>query len=103
MLAEIQGIHILLKRWVENPEAPASEVSPFTADRDKDPPFTREEIARKVAFLRKHAPGLRDLAHLAGRDNSGDPAVFCTTGFSGDVSAAELRGRHTGASGAPAN
>jgi hypothetical protein len=56
MLAEIQGIHILLKRWVENPEAPASEISPFTADRDKYPPFTREEIARQMAFLRKHAP-----------------------------------------------
>ena len=103
MLAEIQGIHILLKRWIENPDASASEISPFTADRDKHPPFTREEIARQMAFLRKHAPGLRDLAHLASRDNSGDPAAFCPTSFSGDVSAAELRARHTGASGAPAD
>lgn len=102
-MTEIQGTHILLKRWVENPEAPASEISPFTADRDKELPFTREEIATKTAFLRKHAPGLQDLARLASRDNSGDPAVFCPTGFSGDVSAAELRARHTGASGAPAD
>jgi len=56
MLTEIQGIHILLKRWVQNPEAPASEISPFSADRDKRLPLTSEEIGRKEAFLRKHAP-----------------------------------------------
>lgn len=56
MMTEIQGIHILLKRWVENPEVPASVISPFTADRDKDFPFTREEIGRKAALIRKHAP-----------------------------------------------
>jgi hypothetical protein len=56
MLAEIQGIHILLRRWIENPDAPASEISPFSADRDKSCPFTREEIARMEAVLRRHAP-----------------------------------------------
>ena len=56
MMTELQGIHVLLKRWRENPYAPASEISPFTADRDKNFPFTREEIARKAAFLREHAP-----------------------------------------------
>jgi hypothetical protein len=56
MLFEIQGIDILLRRWSENPDAPASEISPFTADRGKSHPFTREEIARRVAFMRKHAP-----------------------------------------------
>jgi len=56
MLTEIQGIHILLERWIENPDAPASEISPFTADRGKSHPFTREEIARRVAFMRKHTP-----------------------------------------------
>jgi len=56
MMTELQGIHILLKRWRETPEALASEISPFTADRDKNQPFTRAEIARKAALLRKHAP-----------------------------------------------
>ncbi len=56
MLTEIQGIDILLRRWSENPGAPASEISPFSADRDKNRPFTPEEIARRVAFMRKHAP-----------------------------------------------
>jgi hypothetical protein len=56
MLTEIQGIHILLERWIENPDAPASEISPFTADRGKSRPLTREEIARKIAFMRRHAP-----------------------------------------------
>jgi hypothetical protein len=56
MLTEIQGIHIILKRWSENPGAPASEISPFSADRDKNRPFTPEEIARKIAFMRRHAP-----------------------------------------------
>jgi hypothetical protein len=55
MLAEIQGIHIILKRWNENPGAPISEISPFSADRDESRPFTREEIARIVGFLRRHA------------------------------------------------
>jgi hypothetical protein len=56
MLFAIQGIDILLKRWSENPEAPISEISPFSADRNKSRPFTREEIARMAAFLRRHAP-----------------------------------------------
>lgn len=56
MLTEIQGIHILLERWIENPDAPASEISPFSADREKRRPLTREEIARKIAFMRRHAP-----------------------------------------------
>jgi len=56
MLTEIQGTDILLRRWTENPGAPASEISPFSADRDKNRPFTPEEIARRVAFMRKHAP-----------------------------------------------
>jgi len=56
MLFEIQGIDILLRRWSENPEAPISEISPFSADRDKNRPFTPEEIARKIAFMRRHAP-----------------------------------------------
>lgn len=56
MLAELQGTHTLLRRWSKNPDALASEISPFTADRDKNHPFTRAEIARKAAFLRKHAP-----------------------------------------------
>jgi hypothetical protein len=59
MLAEIQGIHFILKRWIENPGAPASEISPFSADRDKNHPFTPEEIARMAGFLRKHAPTVR--------------------------------------------
>ena len=103
MLTEIQGIHILLKRWVQNPEAPASEVSPFIADRDKNRPFTREEIASAAAFMRKHAPRSPDLAFFDDRNDSSDPAVFGSAGFSGDVSAAEFRARHTGASGAPAD
>jgi hypothetical protein len=56
MLFEIQGIDMLLRRWSENPDAPISEISPFSADRDKSRPYTREEIARRVAFMRKHAP-----------------------------------------------
>jgi hypothetical protein len=56
MLFEIQGIDILLRRWSEKPDAPISEISPFSADRDKSRPYTREEIARRVAFMRKHAP-----------------------------------------------
>ncbi len=56
MLTEIQGIDILLRRWTENPGVPASEISLFSADRDKNRPFTPEEIARRVAFMRKHAP-----------------------------------------------
>jgi hypothetical protein len=73
MLLEIQGIDILLRRWSENPNAPISEISPFSADRDKSRPYTREEIARAAATLRRHAPramtsliaeckGLRDLS-----------------------------------------
>jgi hypothetical protein len=61
MLFEIQGIDILLRRWSENPDAPASEISPFTADRGKSHPYTREEIARRVAFMRKHAPTAKAL------------------------------------------
>jgi hypothetical protein len=56
MLTEIQGIDILLRRWSENPDAPISEISPFSADRDKSRPYTREEIARKITFMHKHAP-----------------------------------------------
>jgi hypothetical protein len=56
MLTEIQGIHILLRRWSENPDAPISEISPFSADCDNNRPYTREEIAQRVAFMRKHAP-----------------------------------------------
>lgn len=56
MLAELQGTHILLKRWIGNPDGAALEISPFSADRDSDRPFTRDEIARKAAFLRQHAP-----------------------------------------------
>ncbi len=56
MLFEIQGIDILLRRWSENPDAPISEISPFSADRDKSRPYTREEIARKIAFIYRHAP-----------------------------------------------
>jgi len=56
MLFEIQGIDILLRRWSEKPDAPISEISPFSADRDKSRPYTREEIARKVAFMHRHAP-----------------------------------------------
>jgi hypothetical protein len=73
MLFEIQGIDILLRRWNEYPSAPISEISPFSADRGKSRPYTREEIAQRVAFIRKHAPtamasltaeckGLRDLS-----------------------------------------
>lgn len=56
MLAELQGTHTLLQRWSKNPDAAASDTSPFTADRDKHRPFTREEITRAAAFLNKHAP-----------------------------------------------
>lgn len=56
MLAELQGTHTLLRRWSKNPDAPASEISPFTGDRDTHRPFKREEIARAAAFLNKHAP-----------------------------------------------
>jgi hypothetical protein len=56
MLTEIQGIHILLRRWSVNPNAPISEISPFSADRDKSRPFTREEIARAAAILRRLTP-----------------------------------------------
>ncbi len=56
MLNEIQGIHILLKRWIESPDAPASKVSPFSVDRNKRRPFTPEEIDGMAAFLRRHAP-----------------------------------------------
>jgi hypothetical protein len=56
MLFEIQGIDILLRRWNESPGAPISEISPFSADGDKSRPYTREEIAQRVAFMRKHAP-----------------------------------------------
>ena len=103
MLAEIQGIHILLKRWNKNPDAPASEISPFTADHDKDRPFTREEIASAAAFMRKHAPRSLDLTFFDDRNDSGEPVVFGSAGFPGDVSASELRTRYTGASGAPAD
>jgi len=103
MLTEIQGIHILLKRWMQDPEAPASDISPFTADRDKNRPFTREEIASAAAFLRKHAPGSLELTFFDDRNDSGDPAVFGSAGFPGDVSTSEPRTRHTGASGAPAD
>jgi hypothetical protein len=56
MLFEIQGIDMLLRRWSENPDAPISELSPFSADRDKSRPYTFEEIAQRAAFMRKHAP-----------------------------------------------
>ena len=56
MLAEIQGIHILLKRWNKNPDGPASEISPFSADHGKNRPFTRAETTRAAAVMRKHAP-----------------------------------------------
>lgn len=56
MLAELQGTHTLLRRWSKNPDALASEISPYAVDRDTHRPFTREEIARAVAFLSKHAP-----------------------------------------------
>jgi hypothetical protein len=59
MLFEVQGIDILLRRWSENPDAPISEISPFSADRDKSRPFTPEEIARIAGFLRRHAPTVR--------------------------------------------
>ena len=103
MLAEIQGIHILLMRWSKNPDAPASEISPFTADRDENRPFTREEIASVAVFMRKHAPRSLDLTFFDDRNDSSDPAVFGSAGFSGDVSTSEPRTRHTGASGAPAD
>lgn len=103
MLTEIQGIHILLKRWVQKPEAPASDISPFTADHGKDRPFTREEIVSAAAFMRKHAPRSLNLTFFDDRNDSSDPAVFGSAGFSGDVSASEPRTRHTGASGAPAD
>ena len=103
MLAEIQGIHILLERWSKYPDALASEVSPFTADHGKDRPFTREEIASAAAFMRKHAPRSLDLTFFDDRNDSGEPVVSGSAGFPGDVSASEPRTSHTGASGAPAD
>jgi hypothetical protein len=45
MMTELQGVHLLLQRWGENPDAPATDISPLTADREKNRPFTREEFA----------------------------------------------------------
>jgi hypothetical protein len=69
MLAEIQGIHIILKRWIENPGAPTSEISPFSADRDKNRPFTPEEIARMAGFLGRHAPTVRTSIDVQSRSS----------------------------------
>jgi hypothetical protein len=56
MLVEIQGIHILVERWIGNPDAPARKISPFSAHRDRSRPFACKEIARMAALLHRHAP-----------------------------------------------
>jgi len=56
MLTELQGLSILLSRWRQHPEAPASELSPFSADACRREPFSVEEITRMKDYIAEHAP-----------------------------------------------
>ena len=53
---ELQSLSILLSNWKRRPGAPASEVSPFSADAHRREPFNDAEIARMKAYMAQHAP-----------------------------------------------
>jgi hypothetical protein len=63
MMAEVQALHLTVKRWSENPRRPRSEVAAFSSQKsgpEADKPFTRADIAPMMARLRRVAPTTHD-------------------------------------------
>jgi len=55
-MAEIQGLYYLLSTWKKMPDAPPSEYSSWSCDRDRHHPFSAAEIRVKREALRRMAP-----------------------------------------------
>jgi len=56
MMAEIQGLVILLRHWRRMPDAPPSEFSPFSAHENRHHRFTEAEIEEMRSGLRRMSP-----------------------------------------------
>ncbi len=56
MLMELQGLELLLSQWNRHPDAPASMISPFSADAARDSAFSEIEVVRMKEYLAHHAP-----------------------------------------------
>ena len=56
MMIELQGLQILLSRWKMQPDAPASMISPFSADAARHSAFSEIEIMRMKEYFARHSP-----------------------------------------------
>jgi hypothetical protein len=62
MMIEVMALHVTLKWWKKHPRRPRKECGFFyhKSDPKSDEPFTRAEIAKMMARLKKIAPTLYD-------------------------------------------
>jgi hypothetical protein len=53
---ELMAIQIVLRRWLQKPDAPICEINPHRGDK-RSRPYTKQEIERMRDFLKRHSWG----------------------------------------------
>jgi hypothetical protein len=54
MYVELIAIQTVLRRWLQTPDAPISEISPAYGEK-RNRPYTEAEIRKMRAFFKRHA------------------------------------------------
>jgi hypothetical protein len=56
MQIELMAIQIVLRRWLQRPDAPICEINPHSGDK-RSRPYTKQEIKQMREFLKRHSWG----------------------------------------------